>query len=93
MKALIIEDEHLIATEMQATIKMIAPDIQVQSVLPSIKAAKKWFSTETMPDLIFMDIKISDGLSFELFDLFAITCPVIFCTAYERHLPAFHFQI
>ncbi len=85
MKALIIEDEHLIAEEMKSIIEAIAPDVEVLGVMPSIRAARKWFGTHPQPDLLFMDIKLSDGLSFELFDLVNITCPVVFCTAYEEY--------
>ena len=85
MKALILEDEHLIAEEMKATIQAIAPDITVIEVLPSIKAARKWFGTHPLPDLMFMDIKLSDGLSFEIFETVQINCPIIFCTAYEEY--------
>lgn len=85
MKALIIEDENLIAAEMKATIGAVAPDVEVLAILPSVKSAAQWFSEQPMPDLLFMDIKISDGLSFELFDQFSISCPVIFCTAWEEY--------
>jgi DNA-binding LytR/AlgR family response regulator len=85
MKALIIEDENLIAAEMKATINTVAPDVEVLAILPSIKSSIKWFTDNPMPDLLFMDIKISDGLSFELFDHFTIDCPVIFCTAWEEY--------
>ncbi|HEU4470868.1 MAG TPA: LytTR family DNA-binding domain-containing protein [Flavisolibacter sp.] len=85
MKALIIEDESLIADEMRAIIGSVAPDVEVLQVLPSLKAARKWFMINAEPDLIFMDIKLSDGLSFELFSQFTLRCPVIFCTAYEEY--------
>jgi DNA-binding LytR/AlgR family response regulator len=85
MKALIIEDELLIATEMQETIAGVAPDIKVLEIIPSLKAARKWFMANAEPDIIFMDIKLSDGLSFELFDQFQLQCPIIFCTAYEEY--------
>ena len=85
MKAVIIEDEVLIATEMKETIGEVAPDIEVQQVLPSLKSARKWFMQNAEPDLLFMDIKLSDGLSFELFSQFQLQCPVIFCTAYEEY--------
>lgn len=84
MKAVIIEDESLIAEEMQGNIASVADDIEVLAVLPSLKAARKWFMEHAEPDLLFMDIRLSDGLSFELFDQFALQCPVIFCTAYEE---------
>jgi DNA-binding LytR/AlgR family response regulator len=85
MKAVIIEDEKLIAAEMQDTIQAVAADIEVLEVLPSLKAAKKWFLNNAAPDLLFMDIKLSDGLSFELLEEFSLDCPVIFCTAYEEY--------
>lgn len=85
MKALIIEDETLIAEEMQATIQAVAPDITILDTVPSLKAARKWFMQNPEPDLLFMDIKLSDGLSLELFDQFTLHCPVIFCTAYEEY--------
>ena len=85
MKALIIEDENLIAEEMQVNVSSVAPDVQVLDVLPSLKTARKWFMNNAEPDLLFMDIKLSDGLSFELFDQFTLQCPVIFCTAYEEY--------
>lgn len=85
MKALIIEDEQLIAAEMQETIAAVAPDIEVLDIIPSLKAARKWFAANSEPDMLFMDIKLSDGLSFELFDQFRLKCPIIFCTAYEEY--------
>jgi len=85
MKALIIEDEHLIAEEMKTNISSVANDVEVIGIIPSLKAARKWFINNAEPDLLFMDIKLSDGLSFELFDQFSISCPVIFCTAYEEY--------
>lgn len=85
MKTVIIEDESLIADEMKATISEVAPDVEVQQILPSLKAARKWFMQNAEPDLLFMDIKLGDGLSFELFSQFDLKCPVIFCTAYEEY--------
>jgi DNA-binding LytR/AlgR family response regulator len=54
-------------------------------VLPSLKSARKYFIDHAEPDLLFMDIKLSDGLSFELFEQFDLKCPAIFCTAYEEY--------
>ncbi|MFT3677420.1 MAG: LytTR family DNA-binding domain-containing protein [Chitinophagaceae bacterium] len=85
MKAIIIEDEALIAEEMQGYIASVASDVKVLDVLSSLKSARKWFMNNAEPDLLFMDIRLSDGLSFELFDQFALQCPVIFCTAYEEY--------
>jgi len=85
MKALIIEDENLIAEEMKNAITTVAADVQVLDIIPSLKTARKWFMSNAEPDLLFMDIKLSDGLSFELFEQFTLQCPVIFCTAYEEY--------
>jgi DNA-binding LytR/AlgR family response regulator len=85
MKALIIEDESLIAKELQNKIENIANDVHIVEVLPSIKTAKKWFMQNAEPDLIFMDIQLCDGVSFELFDIYTLSCPVIFTTAYDEY--------
>ncbi|HEX2608254.1 MAG TPA: LytTR family DNA-binding domain-containing protein [Flavisolibacter sp.] len=85
MKAIIIEDEELIASELQSKIESVADDVDIIEVLPSLKTARKWFLQHPEPDLIFMDIQLSDGVSFELFDLYTITCPVIFTTAYDEY--------
>jgi DNA-binding LytR/AlgR family response regulator len=85
MKALIIEDEELIASELKNKIEAVADDVQIVDILPSIKTAKKWFMQHAEPDLIFMDIQLNDGVSFELFDEYTINCPVIFTTAYDDY--------
>ncbi len=85
IKAVIIEDEQLIARELTSKISAVADDISVIEVLPSLKTARKWFMQNAEPDLLFMDIQLSDGVSFELFDHFNLSCPVIFTTAYDEY--------
>lgn len=85
IKAVIIEDEQLIARELSNKIAAVADDVQVVEVLPSLKTARKWFMQNAEPDLLFMDIQLSDGVSFELFDYFNLSCPVIFTTAYDEY--------
>ena len=85
MKAIIVEDEKLIAKELQHKIKSIAEDITILEILPSIKTANRWFLNNAEPDLIFMDIQLSDGISFEIFETFQLSCPVIFTTAYDEY--------
>ena len=85
MKAVIIEDESLIAQELQNKIGEVAKDVQVVEKLPSLKTARRWFMQNAEPDLLFMDIQLSDGVSFELFDQFQLRCPVIFTTAYDEY--------
>lgn len=85
MKAIIIEDEEIIARVLQNKIQKVAPDIQVIEVLPSLKTARRWLSENAEPDLMFMDIQLSDGVSFEIFNDFSLTCPIIFTTAYDEY--------
>lgn len=85
IKAVIIEDEQLIARELANKIAVVADDIEIVEMLPSLKTAKKWFMQHAEPDLLFMDIQLSDGVSFELFDHFRLSCPVIFTTAYDEY--------
>ena len=85
IKAVIVEDESLIARELQHKIAAEASDVQVLEVLPSLKTAKRWFMQNAEPDLLFMDIQLSDGVSFELFEHFDLGCPVIFTTAYDEY--------
>jgi len=85
MKAVIIEDENLIAKELAAKIQSVAPEVKVIEHLPSLKTARKWFMQNAEPDLLFMDIQLSDGVSFELFEQFSLSCPVIFTTAYDEY--------
>ncbi len=85
MNAVIIEDETLIAKQLQHKINEIAPDIKIVEVLPSVKTARKWFLENAEPDLLFADIQLSDGTSFEIFERYELKCPVIFTTAYDEY--------
>ncbi|MBC7934853.1 MAG: response regulator transcription factor [Rhizobacter sp.] len=85
MKALIIEDEEIIAQVLKNKIKAVADDVQILEILPSLKTAKKWFVNNAEPDLIFMDIQLSDGVSFDIFNHYNISCPVVFTTAYDEY--------
>ena len=85
MKALIIEDEEIIAKVLVNTIKKVDPDIEVIDTLPSLKVARKWFGNNAEPDLLFMDIQLSDGVSFDLLEQFKLNCPIVFTTAYDEY--------
>lgn len=85
MKAVIIEDELLVAQELEAKIAEVAGDIRIEAILPSLKTARKWLMENAEPDILFMDIQLGDGISFSLFDQFSLNCPVIFTTAYNEY--------
>lgn len=84
MKVIIIEDESLLAKELKRTLLSIKPDIDVIQVIKSIKEGVKWFDKKINVDLIFSDIQLIDGTSFELFKKVNITTPIIFTTAYDE---------
>ena len=86
MKILIVEDEPQIASELTEIIGKIIPQAEYSDILDSIEASVKFLSVKTnRPDVIFMDIQLADGLSFEIFSNVEINCPVIFCTAYDKY--------
>jgi len=85
MKAVIIEDEHFNAQVLQNKIKSIDPSVEIEAVIPSLKVARKWFLNNAEPDILFMDIQLSDGVSFELFEDFQLSCPIVFTTAYDEY--------
>jgi DNA-binding LytR/AlgR family response regulator len=85
MKAVIIEDESIIARVLESKIKKVADDVEIISILKSLQASRKWLAENAEPDLMFMDIQLSDGVSFEIFDEYQLSCPVIFTTAYDEY--------
>lgn len=85
MQILIIEDEAAAARRLAKLISEIDPEIEILDQLDSIESSVLWFEQHPMPDLIFMDIHLADGSSFELFNLVDINRPVIFTTAYDQY--------
>lgn len=83
MNVIIIEDEKPSARRLQRMLNAL--DIEVQTLLHSVEDAIKWFEGNDHPDLIFLDIQLSDGLSFEIFDVIEIKSAVIFTTAYDEY--------
>lgn len=85
MKVVIFEDEKLNAERLMGLIKKYDSSVQVLAVLESVKQGIGWLTKNPLPDLILMDIRLSDGLSFELFEKVSIDIPVIFTTAYDEY--------
>lgn len=85
MRVLIIEDEKVCATYLKYVLQQIRADIQVCAVLPSVEEALWWFEHNPPPELIFSDICLSDGLSFEIFETFNVRAPIIFCSAHQEY--------
>lgn len=85
MKALIIEDEYPAVERLTKLIQKIDADFQIIGVLDSVSNAISWFEENPTPDLIFSDIQLSDGLSFEIFETVLLQSPVIFTTSYDEY--------
>jgi DNA-binding LytR/AlgR family response regulator len=85
MNVVIIEDEHLTAERIASLLGQIDPGISILTTIDSVKRSVEWFSTNTSPDLVFMDIQLADGLSFDIFDAVVIEAPVIFITAFQEY--------
>jgi DNA-binding LytR/AlgR family response regulator len=85
MKVLIIEDEHLAAEKIEKMLLKIDPGITVVARLESVVDSINWLNTNTKPDLIFLDIQLDDGISFEIFDSIKLDVPIIFTTAYDQY--------
>jgi len=84
-RILIIEDEDPAAKRLLKMVKEIEPGVQLLDSIVSVSSAVKWFGENDQPDLIFSDIQLADGTSFEIFKTVKITCPVIFVTAYDQY--------
>ncbi len=84
MIALIIEDESLAADKLEKMLTEIDPSVTVTAKLGSIKDAVKWLM-QNRADIIFLDIQLSDGISFSIFEQVAVNTPVIFTTAYDQY--------
>lgn len=84
-KVLIIEDEKPNADRLERLIKSVRPNTQIVEVLDCICDSIDWFESHEMPDVVMMDIRLSDGLSFEIFEKTTISCPIIFTTAYDEY--------
>ena len=85
MRILIIEDEFPAAQRLKQLIAECKPDAEIINVIDSVEASVLWFKTFAAPDLIFMDIQLADGLSFDIFLQTEVLAPVIFTTAFDQY--------
>lgn len=85
MKTLVIEDEIPAARRLSKMLVSARPSAIILDTLDSVESAVRWLSTFPPPDLIFMDIQIADGLSFDIFKKVEITAPVVFTTAFDQY--------
>jgi len=84
-KILIIEDEEAAYKRLQKMVIAELPEANILSPIVSIRSAIEWFSSNPAPDLIFLDVHLADGQSFEIFKQVKVTSPIIFTTAYDQY--------
>ncbi len=85
LKALIIEDEPAAARRLEKMILAIEPQLEIVGPLDSVAASIHWFQHNPMPDLVFLDIHLGDGISFGILEKVDVACPIIFTTAYDEY--------
>ena len=85
MQIVIIEDERLAAEKLKSQLLQIIPGAKILCTIESVEDAVNWFSANSAPDLVFMDIQLDDGVSFEIFNEVNVESPVIFTTAYDKY--------
>lgn len=84
MRCIIIEDESYAALYLEKQLRECLPDIEIQARIDTVEDSVNWLGQHST-DLIFMDIQLGDGLSFEIFDHVQISTPIIFTTSYDRY--------
>lgn len=85
MKVVIVEDEIAASENLAYIINNIDPNIEILTVLDSVKTSVAYFSKKIEADLVFMDIHLADGISFEIFDQVDLKVPIVFTTAYDQY--------
>lgn len=85
MNVFIVEDEPIALRRLQNILQQINPHGQIAGAAGSVQQAVAWLQQNLPPDLILMDIELTDGQSFEIFNQVQVPCPVIFITAYDSY--------
>lgn len=85
MKIIIFEDEKRAASHLERLLAKVAPNMIVVARLESVRDGINYLQNNPEPGLIFSDIQLADGLSFEIYNQVAVSCPIIFTTAYDHY--------
>ncbi|RNC92825.1 MAG: DNA-binding response regulator [Allomuricauda sp.] len=85
MQVLIIEDEARAANQLQSLLSNCGFEYQLLDIIDTVEESINWFKANSEPDLLFMDIQLADGLSFEIFQNISLQCPIIFTTAFDQY--------
>jgi DNA-binding LytR/AlgR family response regulator len=84
MNVLIVEDEPLLSRRLQGLLTELDASLCITGITTSVSQTIEWLSEHQCPDLIFMDIELGDGRSFDILEKTAIETPIIFTTAYDE---------
>jgi len=85
MRIIIFEDETRAASYLERLLTKVAPNMVVIARLESVREGVKYLQNKPEPELIFSDIQLADGLSFEIYNQVQVRCPIIFTTAYDHY--------
>lgn len=85
MKVLLVEDEKLASDRLAALLLRLNSSIEIGGRLDSVRKTVEWLNNNEEPDLLFLDIRLADGLSFEIFEKVKVYAPIIFTTAYDEY--------
>lgn len=85
INVLVIEDEPFAQNEITRLLKNSSYTVEIIDYIDSVEDAVEWFETHDAPDLVFLDIQLSDGLSFQIFEQTKVLAPVIFTTAFDEY--------
>lgn len=85
MKVIIIEDEQRAANHLTRLLSKVAPEMEVISIFETVRDAIAWLKGDPEIGLIFSDIQLADGISFEIFRQVKVSCPIIFTTAWNQY--------
>ena len=86
IKTILIEDERLIAEEFKAILRRASAETEIVGSFSTVRESIEWLSNNEAPDLIFSDVQLADGLSFEIFNHVNVKSPVVFITAYDQFM-------
>lgn len=85
MKVIILEDENRAVNHLKRLIHLVAPEMEVLEVFDTVRDAVTYLELNPALDLIFSDVQLADGISFEIFSRVQVKCPIIFTTAYDTY--------
>jgi two-component system LytT family response regulator len=86
MRIVVVEDEPPAREKLVAAIRAVEPGATIAATLAGVAETVAWLERNPQPDLLFLDIQLSDGLSFDILHRTRVECPVIFATAYDEYL-------